>query len=429
MKIYEVAILGGGAAGLMAAIAAGERGRSTIVLEKNRRPGVKILMSGGTRCNITNARGLHDLSVVSGPIDPAYDYSLARGARSVMDAFAPDGKFLGAALREFDVAATVCFFESEGVRTKIEANGKIFPVSDRASDVLAALVRKVERAGVEIRTNHAALDIESVSNRFQIRCSEGDVEAERVIVAVGGRSYPGCGTTGDGYAWARKFGHSIVEPRPALVPLSLQDPRWTSLKGVTLTDVKASVQIAGKVVDERREAVLFAHFGVTGPAILDISRAIARSDGSERAALVLDLLPELSIEALDSQIRERARSGKRGVASLIPDSIPRRVADELIDYAGIPYNRTGADLSRDERKRLVAAIKSLELVIAGTTGFAKAEVTRGGVTLSEIDPRTCESKLCERFYVVGEALDLDGRIGGYNFQAAFSTGRLAGRFE
>lgn len=347
----------------------------------------------------------------------------------MMDAFAPDGKFLGAALREFDVAATIRFFESQGVRTKIEANGKIFPVSDRAADVLAALVRKAERSRVEIRTNHAALDIESLSNRFLIRCSEGDVEAERVIVAVGGRSYPGCGTTGDGYAWARKFGHTIVEPRPALVPLSLQDPRWTSLKGVTLNDVKASVQIGGKIVDERREAVLFAHFGVTGPAILDISRAIARSDGSERAALVLDLLPELSIDALDSQIRERARSGKRSVASLIPDSIPRRVADELIDYAGIPHNRTGADLSRDERKRLVAAIKSLELVIAGTTGFAKAEVTRGGVTLSEIDPRTCESKLCERFYVVGEALDLDGRIGGYNFQAAFSTGRLAGRFE
>ena len=277
---YDVAILGAGAAGLCAAIQAGERGRSVVLLEKNRRPGVKILMSGGTRCNITNARGLRNLRVVSGPIDPMYDPREARGARSIQQAFGKGGRFLGPALKALGVEQTVELFEAEGVPTKIEGNGKVFPVSDRATDVLAALQRRLDRNGAELRVNAPALDLSyrADDRLYEIQVPDGTIEARRVIIAVGGQSYPGCGTVGDGYALARRFGHTIQETRPALVPIRVEAPWVANLRGTTLPDVRASVveNPTGATLQERREAVLFAHFGLTGPAILDISRAVAR---------------------------------------------------------------------------------------------------------------------------------------------------------
>jgi predicted Rossmann fold flavoprotein len=425
--LYDVAILGAGAAGLLAAIRAAELGRSVVLLEKNRRPGVKILMSGGTRCNITNARGLRDLRVVSGPIDPVYNPREARGARSIIAAFGPGGPFLGPALKALGVEQTVALFEAEGVATKVEGNGKIFPVSDRATDVLAALLRRLDRSGATLRTGAPAASVEPIEGGFVIGLAEGEVRARRVIVAVGGQSYPGSGTTGDGFAIARRFGHTIVEPRPALVPLRVVSDWVPSLKGVTVEDaVAAVVDPSGRVLAERREAVLFAHFGLTGPAILDVSRAVARHDGAERLGLRLDFVPGVSPESLDQQIAASSRSGRPKVGSLVPASVPRRLADALVLAAGIPPERVGPELSRDERRRLVAAVKSLQLPIAGTLGFAKAEVTSGGVRLDEVDPETLESRLQPGLHFAGEVLDLDGLIGGYNFQAAWSTGWLAG---
>ena len=424
---YDVAVLGAGAAGLCTAIRAAERGRSVLLLEKNRRPGVKILMSGGTRCNITNARGLRHLGVVSGPVDPAYDPREGRGARSIQEAFGPGGKFLGPALRALGVEATVGLFEAEGVATKVEGNGKIFPVSDRATDVLAALLRRLERSGATLRTGAPVAGVEPAGDGFEVRVPGSPVLARRVVVAVGGQSYPGCGTTGDGYAIARRFGHTIVEPRPALVPIRV-DAAWVpELKGVTLADARAAVAgPSGAALEERREAVLFAHFGLTGPAILDISRAVARHEGPERLSLVLDLVPDERAEALDARIRSSSRVGRPTVVHLLPERIPRRLAEVLLATAGIPPTRTGPELSRDERRRLVGQLKGLRLPVAGTLGFAKAEVTSGGVALDEVDPETLESRRQAGLHFVGEVLDLDGRIGGYNFQAAWSTGWLAG---
>ncbi len=244
--VADVAILGAGAAGLFAAISAAERGRSVVLLEKNRRPGVKILMSGGTRCNITNARGLRNLRVVSGPIDPAYNPREARGARSIQQAFGDaQGRFLSPALKAFSVEESVSFFEAEGLPTKVEGNGKIFPVSDRAVDVLSAIQARLERSGAVLIPNCPASEILRTDLGFSIRLPDRMLEARRVIVTVGGQSYPGCGTSGDGYTMARCFGHTIVEPRPALVPLRVT-PEWVSgLKGLTLPDVHASVRGAG----------------------------------------------------------------------------------------------------------------------------------------------------------------------------------------
>jgi predicted Rossmann fold flavoprotein len=424
---YDVVIVGAGAAGLMAGVRAAELGLKVLVVEKNRRPGVKILMSGGTRCNLTNARGLRDLSVVSGPIDPTYDPRQAQGARSIQQAFGENGKFLGPALRALTVEQSVRFFEEQGVPTKVEGNGKIFPVSDKATDVLDALLRRLERSGAELRTLAPVRGVRAVESGFEVDLPDGPVLARRVVVSTGGLSFPGSGTTGDGYAIARAFGHTIVPTRPSLVPITVGEGWVKELSGLTLPDARAFVRKASNgVLDERREAVLFAHFGLTGPAILDVSRTVARWDEPASLELGLDLLPDLKAEGLDATIQAEARKGKRSVLSLLPGAIPKRLAEAVLARAGIPAGRMGPDLSRDERKGLVTALKSLTLPITGTLGFAKAEVTSGGICLDEVDPRTLESRRQPGLYFIGEVLDLDGRIGGYNFQGAWSMGWLAG---
>ncbi len=260
-----------------------------------------------------------------------------------------------------------------------------------------------------------------------MRLQDAVITARRAIVAVGGRSYPGCGTTGDGYEIARRFGHTIVDPRPALVPLRVGADWVSDMKGISLVNVVASIHSADDaMLQERREAVLFAHFGLTGPAILDVSRAVARSDEVDRLALHLDLVPGVARDELERDLQVSSRQGRRSVVSLLPVVFPRRLAESVVSVAGIPPDRIGPDLSRDERRRLVAAIKGLSLPIRGTLGFEKAEVTSGGVCLDEVDPRTLESRIVPGLHIAGEVLDLDGLIGGYNFQAAWSTGWLAG---
>jgi predicted Rossmann fold flavoprotein len=424
---YDVAVLGAGAAGLVAAFRAAERGRRVLLVEKNRRPGVKILISGGTRCNLANARGLRRPEVVSGPIDPAYDARQSLGARSIQQAFGAGGGFLGPALKALDVERTIALFEGEGVATKIEANGKIFPVSDRATDVLAALLHRLERSHATLRCESPARELVPRGEGFDVVLPGATVHARRVIVAVGGQSYPGCGTTGDGYALARRFGHTIIPPRPALVPLRVAAEWVPGLKGLTVADVRAAIKgPLGPTLLERREALLFAHFGLTGPAILDVSRAVARHEGSDRLDLVLDFAPDDRPVVLDQKLQAGCRAGRRLVAGFLPVNLPRRLSEALVGASGIAADRMGPDLARDERRRLVAALKGLRLPVTGTLGFAKAEVTSGGVALDEVDPRTLESRLQPGLHFIGEVLDLDGLIGGYNFQAAWSTGWLAG---
>ncbi|HZW32542.1 MAG TPA: NAD(P)/FAD-dependent oxidoreductase [Isosphaeraceae bacterium] len=430
---HDVVVLGAGAAGLLAAARAADCGARVLLLEKNRRAGVKILMSGGTRCNITNARGLRRLEVVTGPIDPAYDPAQSRGHRAIQQAFGSAGVFLGPALRRLDVDATIRLFEEAGVATKIEGNGKVFPVSDRAVDVLDALLARLEHSGAVLRCLSPVLAIERIEDPdsrqpgFAVRLPDATVTARRVIVAVGGCSYPGCGTTGDGHAIARELGHTIVEPRPALVPLRVAAGWVAGLKGVSLPDAVAAVHSAdGTLLQQRREAILFTHFGLSGPAILDVSRAAARSGETDRLVLRLDLLPAIPRDQLDRTLQASCRRGRRPVNALLPEVVPRRLAERLAEVAAIPPDRMGPDLARDERQRLVAVLKGLSLPIRGTLGFEKAEVTSGGVALDEVDPQTLESRRVPGLHFAGEVLDLDGLIGGYNFQAAWSTGWLAG---
>ena len=430
---WDVAVVGAGAAGLVAAIRAAECGARVILLEKNRKPGVKILMSGGTRCNLTNARGLRRLDGISGPVDPEFDPSLCRGLRAIQEAFGGSGWFLTPALRKFDVDQTVRMFESEGVAVKVESNGKIFPVTDRAIDVLAALRRRLDRSGALLVCESPVVGIEPERGAraeplgFRI-LSRGRVWRCRcVVLAVGGCSYPGCGTTGEGYGFAQSLGHRVVPPRPALVPLQVGTEWVQGLSGLAVPDVLASIcEFGGTCLRQRREAVLFAHFGLTGPAILDLSGVVARSEPSRALGLVLDFVPEMRADELDRWFQSSLRVGRVCVLNRLSSMVPQRLAGCLLDESGIPRDRVGPELSRPERQKLVVALKRLRLPILGTLGFEKAEVTSGGVDLAEVDHRTLQSHRVPGLFFAGEILDLDGPIGGYNFQAAWSTGWLAG---
>lgn len=402
---WDVVVIGAGAAGLMAASHAAERGRRVLVLEKNRRPGVKILMSGGTRCNITQATD----------------------NRGIVAAYGPPGKFLHSALAAFSVEDTIQFFEAEGVATKIEPTGKIFPVSDKAADVLAALLRRLGRSGATLALGEPVLAIRRADERFAVETPLRALNADRVILTTGGQSYPGSGTTGDGYRFAAQLGHRIVPPRPALVPLTTNLPWVADLRGITLGDVSVQILERNNTLARRRGSLLFAHFGLSGPVVLDVSGVV--SGHAEPGSLIaeLDLLPDWAAADFDEWLRTEAlAAGRKQLAAVIGQRLPRRLADIVVAQAGLDKERKAAGLTRQERGNLVRAAKQLAIPLTGTLGFKKAEVTAGGVALDEVDSRTMQSKLVPGLYLAGEILDLDGPIGGFNFQAAWSTGWLAG---
>jgi len=402
---WDVVVIGAGAAGLVAAFRAAELGRRVLLLEKNRKPGVKILMSGGTRCNITQATD----------------------NRGIVEAYGPPGRFLHSALAALSVEDTIALFEAEGVPTKVEPTGKVFPVSNRALDVLDALLRRLHRSGATLALGEPVSDLRATDDGFTLSTPQRSLAAKRVILTTGGRSYPGSGTTGDGYRFAAAFGHTIVSPRPALVPITT-DAAWVKeLRGVTLPDVAVCVCHGEKRLANRRGSLLFAHFGLTGPVALDVSGVVSGHPEPKTLALETDLLPDLPETGLGQFLQtESLASGKKQLATVLGVHLPHRIAETLLALTGQPVDRKAAGLSRDDRTKLVQAIKRLRVPVTGTLGFERAEVTAGGVSLDEVDSRRMQSKLRRDLYLAGEVLDLDGPIGGYNFQAAWSTGWLAG---
>lgn len=420
---WDVLVIGAGAAGMMAAEQAALRGRRTLLLEKNRKPGVKILMSGGTRCNLTHATD----------------------TEGILQAFGHQGRFLKHAVWEFPPEDVVRYFTDAGVATKVEETGKVFPVSNRALDVQQAMWQRVQLAGAATALGQAVRGIERMQDRWRITTDVGTLSAESVIVTTGGCSYPGCGTTGDAYAWMEQLGHRIVTPHPALVPL-LHETAWLrELSGVTLEDVELSVIEATRLsstqdlserlavvrkrsLQTRRGSLLLAHFGFSGPVAMDVSRQFTETPDPRALCLVCDLLPAESWEAIDRLLGdEAARTGGRPLGRILELRLPQRLVQQLLHHAGVDPQQRVAELSKGMRRQLIRDLKSLAVPIFGSRGFAKAEVTAGGVHRSDVDPRTMQSKRTEGLYIAGELLDIDGPIGGYNFQAAFSTGRLAGK--
>ncbi|MGI9497601.1 MAG: NAD(P)/FAD-dependent oxidoreductase [Mariniblastus sp.] len=424
MNNWNVIIIGAGAAGLMAAASAAARGQRVLLLEKNKKLGVKILMSGGTRCNIT-----HNCDI-----------------KAIVSAFGRQGKFLHSALSALPPKEVIQKIESQGVETKVESTGKIFPVSNKAIDVRDALVNLALTAGTEIKPEQTVLEIRKQGDKFQIETQTDRFECNQVIITTGGKSYPGCGTTGDGYHWSQQFGHSIVDTVPALVPI-LNDCKWANdLKGITIEHTSVDVWQPEQDTNDdealtkserkarksqslvnRNGSFLFTHWGFSGPAILDVSRAVARHSNRSSLELICDFYPQLSIGQLEDSLRnKKTRNGKQQTGNLLNELFPKRLAESLIQSANIELQSRNAELSKIQFSALIDQVKRCRFSINGTLGFEKAEVTAGGVNLKEIDSKTMQSKTTPGLFFAGEVLDLDGPIGGFNFQSAFSTGWLAG---
>ncbi|MFO0912688.1 MAG: NAD(P)/FAD-dependent oxidoreductase [Pirellulales bacterium] len=406
----EVLVIGAGAAGMMAAWRAASRGRRVVLLEKNSKPGVKILMSGGTRCNLTHHTD----------------------RRGIVQAFGDQGRFLHSALAALGPAELVAWFAQSGVATKVEETGKVFPVSNSAVDVQQALVRRCREAEVDLRLKHGVTHLERDELGFVARTEQGNFQSRQLVVTTGGRSYPGCGTTGDAYAWLADWGHTIVAPVPALVPLKVTAPWLVQLAGLTMPETHVEVRLAGvqgksAVLAQRRGSLLFTHVGVSGPVVMDVSRAVSRVSPDQSLVLRCDFLPGEPLDQTMAWVRTAAaEEGRRPVAAVLSTRWPRRLVELAMSERRVPIDRRGADLSKVELRELVEFLRQLELPVRGTLGFAKAEVTAGGVSLREVSSQTMGSKLIPGLFLAGEVLDLDGPIGGFNFQAAFSTGYLAG---
>ncbi len=410
----RVVVIGAGAAGLVSAAEAARRSADVILLEKNNKIGVKILMSGGTRCNVTQ-----DTDAVG-----------------ITGQFAHAQRFLQASVGAFPPAAVVQMFQAAGVPTKVEPTGKIFPISDRAIHVRDALRSAAEEAGVTIRSGTAVSGIERIDDDHWAVATEGEsIQAERVIVTSGGKSYPGCGTTGDAYQWLKRLGHTIVAPRPALVPL-VGGEHWTrELSGVALQDCRVSVHVANqgfqgpgsktRTLVTRRGSLLLTHFGFSGPAAMDVSGVMTAADSFSDVRLIADLVPDLTEQEIRFLLTDRSRDGgRRNVSTVLGGWLPQRFANSLCARA--VEDCSIAQLPRGAANDLILSLKRLPLPVSGTRGFTKAEVTAGGVSLAEVDPKTMASRIVKGLFIAGEVLDVDGPIGGYNFQAAFSTGRAAG---
>ncbi len=429
MDPRHVLVVGAGAAGLTAALRAAEAGARVTLLNAHPQPGLKILMSGGTRCNVTH------------------------GAVSERDFHGGSRHVIARILRAFTVEQTLAWFEGElGVPLKLEETGKYFPVSDNAQSVLDALLAACERHGVALRCGARVVRLERAGESWRVGVQHigasselgGDVRragaqefalpacepdetlaADAVVLATGGLSFPRTGSDGSGYALATALGHTLVPPVPALTPLEAGDTLCTGAQGVTM-EAELALLVDGKRTETARGSLLFAHFGVTGPAALDLSRHWHRAEGHTRRVTVA-LLPGETQQTLEAAwLAFAGRFPRRGVRTLLGGRLPARIADIVTAESGLG----GAAISQIPRERRVTMIQALlarDLLVTGTLGYEKAEVTAGGVPVSEVNASTLESRVAPGLWLCGEVLDVEGRLGGFNFQWAWSSGTVAGR--
>lgn len=407
----NVLVIGGGAAGLLAGIAAAQSGAQTVILEKMRRPGKKILITGKGRCNITNNCDLQE----------------------IIKNIAGNGRFLNSALRRFTNQDIVQLLEDNGLPTKVERGGRVFPVSDKAADVVDTLVKIYKNYGGRLLTD---CKVKSITAEFgkitgAVTADGQKFTADAVILAAGGSSYPGTGSDGSGVKLAKALGHTIVPLAPSLVPLESDSTYIAGLQGLSLRNIEGTVYADGKKIGSEFGEMLFTHFGVSGPIILSLSKCVAEAfaRGAQDVELAIDLKPALDKDKLDARLqRDFTQYSRKQMPNGMKDLLPQRLIAPVLDQAFIDEEKFVNQLSRAERRRLVDVLKAFTVPITGTRPIAEAIVTAGGVSLKEIDPKTMESKLIKGLFFAGEVMDIDGYTGGYNLQAAFSTGYAAGTF-
>ncbi|MDD4902608.1 MAG: NAD(P)/FAD-dependent oxidoreductase [Patescibacteria group bacterium] len=404
---YDVAVIGGGPGGMMAAGRAGELGARVVLLEKNKRLGAKLLITGKGRCNITNQTD---------------------SEREMIEAFGKNGKFLYPALKKFGVADVIDFFAKQGVKTKVERGNRVFPTSDSSRDVLDALVDYLNKAKVEIRYNSAVKEIAVKDKRIEKVVLFGGrvIVADKYILATGGKSYSATGSTGDGYAWLAKMGHTITKLSPALVPIIVKEKIVKELEGLSLKNVEIGLYKNSKKIDSRFGEAIFTADGMSGPIIIDLSGAIGEYLPGQ-LKLAIDFKPALDYPTLDQRLqKDFAAAPNKMFKNYLDELLPQKLIPVIIKLSGIDPAKKVNSVTREERKRLLHLLKEFFLTIGGLAGFDQAIITSGGVALNEVDPRTMRSKIIDNLFLAGEILDLSGPTGGFNLQACWSTGYVAG---
>ncbi|MEA1939680.1 MAG: NAD(P)/FAD-dependent oxidoreductase [Candidatus Caldatribacteriota bacterium] len=408
-NLFDIAVIGGGPAGMMAAGRAAESGAKVVLIEKNETLGKKLLITGKGRCNFTHNE---------------FDI------RKFAERFGRNGRFLYGALGKFGVPGVIDFFESRGLKGKVERGNRVFPEKGNAQDILDILIKYLSEGKVNILCNAKVIDLKQDNDNekiFEIMLCNNKISAHKIILCTGGKSYPQTGSTGDGYVWGRIFGHTIIEPEPALNPVKITEKWVKELQGLSLKNVSLQLFQHGKKRDERFGEMLFTHFGVSGPIVMDMSKHIGGLLKDGPIKLILDLKPALDFKKLDKRIQRdfqkfKGRMFKNSLIGLLPLSM----IPVIIELSGIKPDKQVDHLTWEERNKLVHLLKELELTPTGLLGFKWSIVTGGGVSLKEVNPNTMGSRKIENLYFAGEILDLDGPSGGYNLQECWSTGYLAG---
>jgi len=403
---HTVIVIGGGPSGLLAAATAASRGASVTLLERMDRPGRKLRICGKGRGNIGN----------TAPLDEFLTH------------FGKNFRFLRPALAHFFTPDTIDLLDRLGVPTKEERGGRLFPVSDSAQDLVDAFVRHARASGVTIRTGCRVSDIRRLAEGFEITSGPHTLKADRVILATGGASYPATGSTGDGYDLARRLGHGITTIAPALIPLVTAGDAAARMQGLSLKNVRAELRVDGKKAGEQMGEMLFTHFGLSGPIILTLSKAAVQAvDQGKKTEIVIDLKPALDPAKLDARLlRDLGEHGKMHVENLLRGLMPPKLIPICLEQTGLAGDKAAHQVSAEERKRLRLWLKELRFTVSGYRPLREAIVTAGGVSLTEVNPKTMQSRICPGLFLAGEVLDMDADTGGFNLQAALSTGHLAG---
>lgn len=401
----KIVVIGGGAAGMMAAVSAADAGAKVILLEKNEKLGKKLFITGKGRCNVTNAGDMENLFA------------------NVMT----NEKFLYSAFYTYDNMAVMDFLEKSGCPLKVERGDRVFPVSDHSSDVIAAFQRQLKVKGVEIRLHACVEDVQQAGNNFIVTLKNREkISADAVIIATGGISYASTGSTGDGYRFATETGHTIKECKPSLVPFNMKESWCKDAMGVSLKNVSLRLVCGKKEIYQGFGEMLITHFGISGPLALSASSYyVSKAKGD--CMCYIDLKPALSIEQLDKRVLRDFEEGKnKQFRNVLNHLFPSKLIPVMVQLSGIDPEKKVNEITKEERGRFVSLIKNVPLTIDGVRDFKEAIITKGGVNVKEVNPSTMESKVLPGLYFAGEVLDLDALTGGYNLQIAWSTGYLAG---
>ncbi len=405
----KIIVIGGGAAGIMAAISAAENGAQVILFERNNRLGRKLSITGKGRCNLTNAADTQE----------------------IIKNIPGNGKFLNSVLNSFTSNDTVNFFENLGLKTKLERGNRIFPASDSAPEVIQILSRRLEDLKVSVRLNSRVENIISDGKKIRGVEVKGKLfDCDAVILATGGASYPATGSTGDGFNFAKNLGHTVTEILPALVPLETEEDFVKDLQGLSLKNVLVVLKSNNKIAAEIFGEMLFTHFGISGPVILTLSRQVAKLLAEKSfVEILINLKPALTPEQLNARIlRDFEKFKGKIIKNAMVELLPQKLIPVVLDLSYIDENKKVDEITKTERQKLIEILRGLPLTISATRPIDEAIVTAGGVSVKEINPKTMQSKLIENLFLAGEVLDIDGNTGGFNLQAAWATGKAAGTF-